>query len=85
MANPFSISKQAVDLAAPVVRVSRIRRDPPPRVKVLGPVDIKEREARTIIIGIVSFAIAMFIVLIAANNAAGWSPRQGTLNFHWSD
>jgi len=33
MANPLHSRKKAVDLAAPVVRVSRIRRDPPPPEK----------------------------------------------------
>ena len=80
MASPFQTRKKAVDLAAPVSRVSRIRRDPPPLVKVVHPHDIKERDARTIIIGIMTFALALFIILIAFSNAAGWSPSQYTVH-----
>ncbi len=76
MASPFQSRKKSVDLATPVPRVSRIRRDPPPPVKVVSVVEIKEREARTVVIGIIAFALALFIIMIAVSNAAGWSPRQ---------
>jgi len=76
MASPLKTAKQAVDLAAPAVRVSRIRRDPPPPVRIVTAAEIKERDARHIAIGIVSLALAAFVLLLAATNAAGWSPSQ---------
>jgi hypothetical protein len=78
MASPLK-PKQAVDLAAPVVRASRIRRDPPPPVKVVTAAEIKERDARHIAIGIAVFALAALTLLLAATNAAGWSPSQYTI------
>ncbi len=79
MASPFQTRKKAVDLAAPVQRVSRIRRDPPPRVKELRRHEIKERDARTIVIGIMAFALALFVILIGFSKSAGWSPSQYTI------
>lgn len=79
MASPLQTKKKSVDMAAPVVRVSRIRRDPPPPAKEVSAADIKEREARTIVIGIIAFALALFVILIGFSNAAGWSPSQYTI------
>ena len=79
MASPLPSSKQSVDLAAPAVRVSRIRRDPPPPVKEVSIVDIEEREGWTVVIGVATFALALFVILVAASNAVGWSPRQYTI------
>ena len=76
MASPLQSRKQAVDLAAPAVRVSRIRRDPPPPVRQVTAAEIKEREGRSIAIGITALALAAFVLLLAATNAAGWSPSQ---------
>ncbi len=80
MASPHQSSKKTVDLAEPVVRVSRIRRDPPPPVKVVSATEIKERDARHIAIGIVAIALAVFVILIGFSNFAGWSPRDYTIN-----
>ena len=80
MASPLHSRKQAVDLAAPVVRVSRIRRDPPPPVKMVTAVEIREREARNIVIGIIAVALSLFVILAGFNNAAGWSPSQYTIH-----
>jgi hypothetical protein len=80
MASPLKTTKQAVDLAAPAVRVSRIRRDPPPPVKIVTAAEIKERDARSMAIGITVLALAAFVLLLAATNAAGWSPSQYTIN-----
>jgi len=76
MASPLPTRKTSVDLAAPVTRGSRIRRDPPPPVKQVSTAEIKERDARDIVIGIVTVALALFVILIALSNAGGWSPRQ---------
>jgi len=79
MATPIQPRKQAVDLAAPVVRVSRIRRDPPPPVKIVTAAEIRERDARGMAIGIAALTLAVFVLLLAATNAAGWSPSQYTI------
>ena len=84
MASPFQSRKKAVDMAAPVVRVSLIRRDPPPPVKAVSRVEIKEREARTVVIGIVAFALALFIILLGFS-AAGWTPSQYTIHVRQSE
>ena len=84
MASPHQTGKQSVDLAAPVVRVSRIRRDPPPPVKVVSAVEVKERDSRAVVVGVVLMALALFIALIGLSNAAGWSPSQYTIHIRQS-
>ena len=84
MASPIQTRKQAVDLAAPVVRVSRIRRDPPLKVKEVTLAEIKERDARDIVIGVIAIALAVFVVLIGFTNVAGWSPSQVTIHIEQS-
>lgn len=69
MASPL---KKSVDLAAPAVRVSRIRRDPPPPPpKKVSARELRERDGRNIVIGILLFALAMFFVLIGINSWTG--------------
>lgn len=80
MASPLHTNKKTVDLATPVPRVSRIRRDPPPPVKQVSAADIQDRDAWTIVIGIVTFALALSVILIGFSNVAGWSPRQYTID-----
>ncbi len=84
MASPLQRRKKSVDLAAPGSRVSRIRRDPPPPEKLLSAGEIKERNARNMVIGIIAFALALFIVLIGFTNAAGWTPSQYTITIRQS-
>ena len=79
MASPILPGKKSVDLATPAVRVSRIRRDPPPPVKVVSAVEVKERDSRAVVVGVVLIALALFIALIGLSNAAGWSPSQYTI------
>ena len=79
MATRFPPRKQSVDLAAPALRGSRIRRDPPPPAKPVSAAEIRERETWTAALGIVVLALAAFVVLIALGNAAGWSPRDYTV------
>ena len=74
MASPLPTRKKSVDLAAPVPRVSRIRRDPPPPVKTVTAAEVKEREARAIVVGIVTLAVALLVLLVSVSNSAGWSP-----------
>lgn len=78
MAAPLKSGKQSVNLAAPV-RVSKIRRDPPPVVKKIEVRDPEDRDTQTVVFGVVAFAIALFIVMLAASTYAGWSPSQYTI------
>lgn len=75
MARPLASGKQSVDLASGEVRVSRIRRDPPPVVKKkeVHPDEIDRRDA---VIGVLAFALAIAVVIIAFSGFRGWSPRE---------
>ncbi len=79
MASPLQPGKQSVDLAATAAPGSRIRRDPPPAVKQLVVRDPEERDARMVVIGVVAFALALFVIAIGFSSAAGWSPSQYTI------
>ena len=80
MAKVLPTSKQSVDLASSGQKISRIRRDPPPPVKPIEAIDIEERESWTIAIGVMSFALALFVIVLGLSAAAGWSPSQYSLN-----
>ena len=76
MAAPLPTAKKTVDLAASRgVRVSRIRRDPPPTVKekTITRAELRRREAWMVAIGITAMTVALFVVLIAISRWAGWS------------
>jgi energy-converting hydrogenase Eha subunit H len=73
MASPRPARKSAVDLGAPAARVSRIRRDPPPKVKEISAAELKERQALAIVLGVTLFAFALFIALVGISKATGWS------------
>jgi hypothetical protein len=78
MARPLQTGKKSVNLASSGVRVSRIRRDPPPVVKEKV-VDPKERDRQDVVVGILAFALAMFVIILAFSSYSGWSPRQYTI------
>ena len=71
MASPLQTGKKSVNLAAPV-RPSRIRRDPPPIAKKVVVKDPEERDAQTVVIGVIAFALAIFIITL------GFSAYQGS-------
>jgi hypothetical protein len=80
MTRPLPTGKQSVNLATPAPRVSRIRRDPPPKVKekeVRHP-DVVDR--RDVVIGVLAFALAIFVILLAFASYSGWSPSQYTVH-----
>jgi len=78
--------KKSIDLAAPAVRASRIRRDPPPVVKTVTAAEIKERDAWNIVIGVVTFALSLFVILIGFNNATGpSSSAERTIHIRMTD
>ena len=75
MASPLKSGKQSVNLATDGPRVSRIRRDPPPKVKVKD-VDIDSVDRRDVAIGVIAFALALFVIILAVGAYNGWSPRE---------
>ena len=81
------LKKQSVNLAAPAVRVSRIRRDPPPKVKEISPQEIRDREARAVVIGITVFAMALFAILVGfgKTSTSDWSPGQYRIEIKGGD
>ena len=79
MASPLSTAKRTVDLASGEVRVSRIRRDPPPKAKEVDPIDAKEREARMVVIGVTGFILGICLVTAMLGSSFGWSMGQYTL------
>lgn len=74
MAKPLSTAKQSVDLAATGPRVSKIRRDPPPVVTRLSIADRDDRDRRLAAVGILAFAIAIVVIVVAIGSYNGWSP-----------
>ena len=81
MASPLPTRKQSVDLgSSPTPRVSKIRRDPPPVVKQLELRDPKDVERRDAIIGVLAFALSIFVIVLAIGGFNGWSPAQYTIN-----
>lgn len=83
MAAPLPSGKQKVNLATGGVRVSSIRRDPPPPVKQLKVVDADADDQRTVVIGILIFSLALFVAILGLAFYLGWTPRDVTLN--WTD
>ena len=73
MAAPLQTGKKSVNLAGGV-RVSRIRRDPPPIAKKIVERDPDERDTRVVVIGVVVFALAIFILTVAFSSYQAWSP-----------
>jgi len=79
MARPLASGKPSVNLATAEPRVSKIRRDPPTAVKEIVIRDRDEHNRRNAVIGILTFALAIFDILLAFTSYAGWSPRQYTV------
>ena len=82
MASPLKTAKATVDTNSRVPG-SRIRRDPPPAapVKKLEVKDVDERDRRMAIIGIIGFAIALFVIIVGFSSMSGWTPRQYIARF----
>jgi hypothetical protein len=81
MARPLPSGKQSVNLAEPGVRVSKIRRDPPPKLKEIVVRDRDEQDRRMVVIGVATFTLALLVILLAIASYTGWSPRQYTVYF----
>jgi len=80
MASPLQSGKKTVNLAASGARVSKIRRDPPPAVKEIAVRDPDESDTWNVVIGVVTFALALFVIAIGFSSVTGWSPRQYTIH-----
>ena len=81
MASPLPTGKQTVSLASAglsgskSVRGSKIRRDPPPLAKDIAVTDPDQRDTRTVVLGILTFTLALVIIMIGVASYSGWSPR----------
>ena len=77
MAQHLPTRKSTVDLSkSGGVRVSRIRRDPPPApAKLLTREELRRREARAIAVGSIVFALSLFVVLMAFNIGPSWEAK----------
>jgi hypothetical protein len=80
MARPLPSGKPTVSLATNGPRVSRIRRDPPPKAPEIVVAERNERDARMVAIGIITFALALAVIGIAIMSWVGWSPRNYRLD-----
>ena len=81
MASSLKSGKKSVNLASPAVRVSKIRRDPPPKV-VEKEVDLDVVDRRDVVIGVLAFALAIFVITLAFGRYSGWSPREYTVELN---
>jgi len=81
MASSLKSGKKSVNLATPAVRVSKIRRDPPPKV-VEKEVDLDVVDRRDVVIGVLVFALAIFVIILAFGSYSGWSPREYTVELN---
>lgn len=79
MASPLQTGKQSVNLAGGV-RVSRIRRDPPPVAAKVSDVNQEERETRMVMFGVALFAVALVFILFGFASFYGWSPSEYTIH-----
>ena len=87
MVSPLASGKQTVSLASPglsgsksvrrsnSVTGSRIRRDPPPLAKDIAVSDPDQRDTRTVVLGILTFTLALVVIMIGVASYSGWSPR----------
>ena len=80
MASPLQTRKQAVDLGSTAPRASKIRRDPPPKLKQIELRDPKELERRDAVIGVLAFAFAIFVIVLAVASYKGWTPEDYTIH-----
>ncbi len=80
MAAPLPTAKQSVDLGAPGKVGSRIRRDPPPVVKEISLAEQRDRDTRAAFVGVIVFALAIFVIILGLGAIGGWTPSKYTWN-----
>ena len=83
MAAPLNTAKPTVSLVPGEVRVSRIRRDPPPAEKQTVVMTRSERDRRTVLLGLAASVSFLLVILVGFASYSGWSPRQVTIE--WTD
>jgi hypothetical protein len=76
VSKPLKPGKATVALHGAAPRVSRIRRDPPPKVKEVTVAELEERDARTVVIGVIAFALAITAIIVGVASYGGWTPDQ---------
>jgi hypothetical protein len=85
MAQPLHSGKRPVNLASDgkssAPRVSRIRRDPPPAVKQTL-VEFEESDETTVVVGVLLFALAIFVLILAFGIYSARSPSQYTIELN---
>ena len=79
MSAPLQSGKQPIKLGPNGVRVSKIRRDPPPIAKKIVVPDRDEMDQRAVVIGVLAFTLAILVAIVGISTYGGWSPRQVTL------
>ncbi len=84
MAQPLDAAKQSVNLASAGTRGSRIRRDPAPLVKQKV-VDPAERDQWTVLVGVVTFALAFVIIIFAFGSTSFRPSEEHTIEVTFSD
>ena len=85
MASPLKTGKQTVNLATGEVRVSKIRRDPPPPQKLKAVRHPDEVDRPAVIIGVLAIALAIFVITIAFGSYSGWSPSEYTVKLNFAE
>jgi hypothetical protein len=86
MERPSRSAKRSANLAGGGTKVSRIRRDPPPPPpKKVTPGELREREAKVIIVGLIAAALAVSLILYQVSIWAGWSPSDTVIQIHTAD
>jgi hypothetical protein len=81
MAKPLATSKKAVNLARTSGTVSRVRRDPPPPTKPLVIRHRREGDGRMVILGIIGFALALFLILFGLASSGILTLDRYTISF----
>ena len=61
--------------------MSRIRRDPPPAVKETL-VQIEESDQTIVVVGVIAFALAIFVLVLAFGVYSAWSPSEYTIELN---
>jgi len=87
MSKQWKPNKKTVELGS-APRPSRIRRNPvtapAPKAKLVV-IDPEERDRWAVTIGVVSFALALFVIILAFGGYSGWSPSQYRVHVNASE
>jgi hypothetical protein len=76
MSKQWEPRKPTVELQPGAPRPSRIRRDPAKTAKQTVVPDRDERDRAVVVIGVITFALALAVLAVAIASYAGWSPSQ---------